>query len=358
MTAKRLVFGLWLAALSFGALSVGLSSDADHDLFAEVKTRADKGDAEAQLRLGDLYALGTGVKKDLTKAVKWHRKAAEQGLSQAQYRLGFDYANGDGVKLDKAEALRWFRRAADQGLVEAQVEMGLCYLNGKGTGENAAEAVTWFRKAVEQGDAYAGYELGKCYLDGAGVPRDTEEGVNWIRRSAERGFAAAENEMGECCERGIGMPKDFVQAYKWYVLAAAQDDERAADIRVSLARVQASMTKDEVTQAQHLARDFRPKQSLEPGVSNSPTGSAENPGQVTPQAANSPGVGVVNVKAEDEGCEVFVDGAFVGNLPTKLRLVEGAHVIEVKKPGFKDYRRELKVTGGSELTLRPILEKP
>jgi len=65
----------------------------------------------------------------------------------------------------------------------------------------------------------------------------------------------------------------------------------------------------------------------------------------------------VNVKAEDDSYEIFVDGAFVGNTPARVKLAEGAHMVEVKKPGFKDYRKQLNITEGAELTLRAVLEK-
>jgi len=38
-----------------------------------------KGNADAQLNLGDMYSQGQGVKQDEVKAVLWYRKAAEQG---------------------------------------------------------------------------------------------------------------------------------------------------------------------------------------------------------------------------------------------------------------------------------------
>ena len=75
----------------------------------------------------------------------------------------------------------------------------------------------------------------------------------------------------------------------------------------------------------------------------------------TPPAA--PKTGLVNVKAEDEACEIFVDDAFVGNAPAKLRLPAGPHRIEVRKPGFKVFRKQLELLEGSELTLRATLEK-
>jgi hypothetical protein len=65
----------------------------------------------------------------------------------------------------------------------------------------------------------------------------------------------------------------------------------------------------------------------------------------------------VNVLCEDERSEVYADGEFVGNPPAKLKLKEGRHVIEVKKTGCKSYQREIKVSAGSDLTLRAALEK-
>ena len=55
--------------------------------FKELKTRAEKGDADAQYALGSCYDSGRGVPQDYTEAVKWFHKAAEQGEAQAQGSL-------------------------------------------------------------------------------------------------------------------------------------------------------------------------------------------------------------------------------------------------------------------------------
>jgi hypothetical protein len=39
-----------------------------------------------------------------------------------------------------------------------------------------------------------------------------------------------------------------------------------------------------------------------------------------------------------------------------VRLPEGTHVVEVKKDGLRAYRKEVHVTGESELTLRVRLQ--
>ncbi len=328
---------LWLGS----TLQVqGQQAEPEGQALARIKANAEKGDAGAQLELGLLYAGGRGVARDLVKAAKWHRKAADQGFAQAQYQLGLDYANGEGVKINQTEASKWFRKAADQELIEAEYELGLRCLSGRGVRESGSEAVDWFRKSAGQGFAPSQYQLGNCYLQGTGVPKNIEEGIKRIRGAAESGLAAAQNKLAACYQKGEGVPKDEVQAYKWFALSAAQDDEHALDIKVSLATLESRLTKDQITEAQRLAREFKP------GESSNTT------------AAESAKTGYVTVKADDEHCEVFVDGAFVGNSPAKLKLPEGLHVVEVKKSGFKDYRRELKVMPGSDLTLTAGLERP
>lgn len=332
-----MLLGVWLA-LSWQMQ--GQVTQAERSHFEWVKAAADKGDAEAQLQLALLYASGASGTRDTSKAAKWMRKAADQGLARAEYYLGLDYAHGQGVKKNEAEAVQWFRRAADQGFADAQYEMGLCCLSGRGMRESGTEAMDWFRKAAERGSALAEYEIGNCYFEGTGVAKNIEEGIKWIDRAAARGVPAAQYQLGSCYEKGQGVPKDDVQAYKWYSLAAAQDDEHAADIKVSLAKVESRLTREQVTRAQELAREFKPGA---PGSANATEKGAS--------ASGAAPTGEIIVKADDEHCEVFVDGAFVGNSPAKLKLAEGVHVVEVKKAGFKDYRRELKVLGGSELVV-------
>ncbi len=75
-----------------------------------------------------------------------------------------------------------------------------------------------------------------------------------------------------------------------------------------------------------------------------------------PSQARQMEKGVVIITCSEEGAEVAVDGAFIGNLPTNLRLPEGIHVVEVMKAGFDTYRKEVRVLAGSDLTLRVTFE--
>ncbi len=70
--------------------------EGDAKALAELRGRAEKGEASAQYFLGDMYDFGRGVAKDEVEAVKWFRKAADQGNADAQHNLGVMYFLGMG----------------------------------------------------------------------------------------------------------------------------------------------------------------------------------------------------------------------------------------------------------------------
>ena len=57
------------------------------------------------------------------------------------------------------------------------------------------------------------------------------------------------------------------------------------------------------------------------------------------------------------GAEVTVDGRYVGSTPSVLGLTTGTHVVVVSMAGFRQWKRELAVEAGSELTVNAVLEK-
>lgn len=80
---------------------------------------AEQGEAKAQNKLGQMFALGRGVPRDYSEAVRWYRKAAEQGVAEAQFNLGFMYDLGRGVPRDYVEAHKWLDLAAKAGVYNA-----------------------------------------------------------------------------------------------------------------------------------------------------------------------------------------------------------------------------------------------
>jgi TPR repeat protein len=220
---------------------------------AELRAKAEKGDAAAQIYLGYNYYHGDGVPQNYAEAVKWYRKAAEQGNATGQLDLGLMYEMGLGAKLDYFKAPYWYRKAADQGLVEAEAMLARLYTFGLGVRQDYAEAEKWFRKAAEDGNAYSQAMLGDAYHSGKGVVTDFAEAVKWYRRAADQGDTEAQYDLAIEYWRGEGTPRNDIEAYKWLSLAAAQGFAESAIQRDSLAQ---SMSRAEIVEGQRLASEF------------------------------------------------------------------------------------------------------
>ena len=76
---------------------------------------AEQGDADAQQKVGYMYAQGKGVPQDDKEAVKWWTLSAEQGNAAAQYSLGVTYEHALGVPQDYALAHMWFNLCGSSG---------------------------------------------------------------------------------------------------------------------------------------------------------------------------------------------------------------------------------------------------
>ncbi len=155
--------GMWASVLGV-SLIVLASVEAESEEFSDLKQMAEKGDSEAQYKLGVLYENGEGVPQDHADAFKWYRvsaeagfeksrrklrRAAEDGVMEAQYNLGKMNLERQGVSLvDPKSAVKWIEKAAEQGLAEAQNDLGVMYRDGIGVYQSRSEAVRWFRRAV------------------------------------------------------------------------------------------------------------------------------------------------------------------------------------------------------------------
>jgi TPR repeat protein len=73
---------------------------------------AERGKADAQAKLGFMYATGRGVPQNYTLACYWYRRGAEQGNAAAQHLLGLMYDKGFGVPADHILAYMWLNLAA------------------------------------------------------------------------------------------------------------------------------------------------------------------------------------------------------------------------------------------------------
>jgi TPR repeat protein len=214
--------------LVFSFQLLAQQNDADRKLFAEIRAKAEQGDAKSQNELGNTFYFGiNGQVKNFTEAVKWFRKAADQECAFAQFNLGLCYEKGQGTAKNEAEAFQWFRKAAEQNNATAQCKLGHLYETGQGVTKDDAEAFNWNRKAAAQNYAGAQFNLGVFYTKGQGVAKDDAEAVRWFRKAAEQNSSHAQYNLGRCCLDGTGTVQNYAEAVRWFRKAAEQNDRDA-----------------------------------------------------------------------------------------------------------------------------------
>ncbi|MBW4650256.1 MAG: sel1 repeat family protein [Kastovskya adunca ATA6-11-RM4] len=104
-------------------LTAGLAAFEAEDYtnaFKILKPIAERGDAEAQCIVANMYHLGLGLERAVLEAVEWYKKSAEQGYGVASNNLAGIFMMGDqGIAMDRAKAEKWVQQAKEQGFLHA-----------------------------------------------------------------------------------------------------------------------------------------------------------------------------------------------------------------------------------------------
>lgn len=122
-----------------------------------------------------LYGFNLHCKiEHLDVGVKILKNAAEKGNANAQFRIGklyvtpyFDSNYTMFVKSpDYQRAAYWYERAANQGDGRAMYELGICYKEGKGVYENQKKAFYWLSESAKAGNEWGELALGDMFASG------------------------------------------------------------------------------------------------------------------------------------------------------------------------------------------------
>jgi TPR repeat protein len=116
-------------AAAFGPMDDAKAAYMRHDYAKAAKLirpLAERGNADAQTKLGDLYRRGLGVPQSFREAARWYRMAAVQGDAQGQNNLGLMYyylgkPGGDGE--DYIRAYMWYDIAVAAKNPEAAINL-------------------------------------------------------------------------------------------------------------------------------------------------------------------------------------------------------------------------------------------
>lgn len=223
----------------------GLGVEEDHETSAEwLKKSAEKDYPEAQNMLAVMYYGGVGVPQDYEKAAKWAKRSAAYDMVDAQYVLASLYADGKGVPQDFNKAAELLLKVEKKGgdlAKEAQGALFIMYLEGLGVPQSDDKAVEMLRKAGGITKAEAQFGIGELYNKGnkdLNIKQDIDKAVKWYRKAAENGHAQAQNYMGTIYYQGVGVTKSVKDAKYWWQKAADQGNEDAKEALRNLANAE------------------------------------------------------------------------------------------------------------------------
>lgn len=123
-------------------------------------TKAEQGDVDAMVMVGDCYNRGLHTEKDAQKAHRYYKMAADKGHIQASLMVAIALLDGIGTSKDKKMGTKYLKIAADGGAAFGQYLLASMYKVGEiGLFGREQKAMKYFEMAAKQGDAKSQVEL-------------------------------------------------------------------------------------------------------------------------------------------------------------------------------------------------------
>lgn len=283
------------------ALNYGISQYKSGDTTTAIEAlnyAAEKGNAGAQWKLGDMYADGDGVPRDEYKAFEMFSEVARHAgedssaasspyVSNAFVRLGTYYRDGipnSDVKPDLGRARQIYDYAASVfGNADAQLNLARMYFTGQGGERDLIKALKWARHAADKGQPEANALLIDICLNLAkdALNRDKPnytEATRWARQAAGYGSVDGQALLGHLLFEGDGVTRQPVDGLTLLTIALLRSDGKAAWIVDMHEDARAVATPDEWNAA---------KQRADQWLANQPVVAAKAPVEATPAVTAS-----------------------------------------------------------------------
>ena len=144
-------------------------------------TKAEQGDVDAMVMVGDCYNRGLHTEKDDHEAHRYYKMAADKGHVQANLMVAIDLLNGIGTSKDKKAGTKYLQIAADGGAAFGQYLLASMYKIGEiGLFGREQKAMKYFEMAAKQGDAKSQVELADMIMLAKKSKYTLDDMVFWL----------------------------------------------------------------------------------------------------------------------------------------------------------------------------------
>lgn len=144
-------------------------------------TKAEQGDVDAMVMVGDCYNRGLHTEKNDQEAHRYYKMAADKGHVQANLMVAIDLLNGIGTSKDKKAGTKYLQIAADGGAAFGQYLLASMYKIGEiGLFGREQKAMKYFEMAAKQGDAKSQVELADMIMLAKKSKYTLDDMVFWL----------------------------------------------------------------------------------------------------------------------------------------------------------------------------------
>lgn len=175
-----------------------------------------------------IYSMGigyrenkNGVKTNIKRAYESFQKCAEAEYHPGEYQFAYMIENGIGCQKDVDKAIKYYKRAADGGEAKAMFNLGLIYDKNKKY-HNTEQAIKYYQEAADKGIKEAFFNLGMIYKDGEDIEKDITKAKEYLATAADKGVVNA-----QFWSYKINKDSDMTTAIKYLQMAADNEHGKA-----------------------------------------------------------------------------------------------------------------------------------
>ena len=182
---------------------------------SRLDTKCVAGDVIACTQLGDMYANGRGVPRDIVRAGQAYERSCNLGAPDVCNTLGEIIEMTGDLDGGTRRAELFFQKACEGGSLPGCLNLGLA----AAAREELTLAASLYERSCDGGWAPGCHQLGLSHQEGLGVAKDIAKAVALFSHACDGEFVDSCVLLGNLYAAGVETPKDKTQALAFFAKA-------------------------------------------------------------------------------------------------------------------------------------------
>lgn len=201
------------------ALAAALASGCSEA--SRLRARCMGGDVAVCIQLGEMYATGNRVPRDMSRAAEMYQQACDHGAMEMCNTLGEIYERGQELEGGVLRAEELFRIACDGGSAAGCLNLGLALASR----DDKKTAAVLFERSCTAGWTAGCHHLALALDRGEGVLPDLNRAIALYEDACANKFVDSCLTIGALFMTGDRVERDVVRATRYYGTALKLYDE-------------------------------------------------------------------------------------------------------------------------------------